>query len=84
MKKITYSQIIIAYLKTHKMFIPALKANSWITLNSKKYWLGSSIARECRKLAINKIFDRHWEVISKPDGDRSYMAFTLNPKYKIK
>jgi len=82
MKKTTYSQIIIAYLKTHKQFIPALRANSWLEVRGTKHWIGISIDRMCRKLAEKKILDKHWELISKPDGDRSYMAFSLNKKIK--
>lgn len=92
-KNMTYSQAILAYLKTNDRIIPAHQCNSNVSIGRKQHWFGSELGRVCRKMSppnfrfmrdIRKYpLLRGW--IEKEDRYgrmRSYRTFFINPKFK--
>lgn len=74
----TQYAIILEYLKTHKMFIPAFQANSFITVKGKEEWCGSEIGKRCRELKkAKKVLRIKIQKLDKNFRMRSYSAYLL-------
>ena len=87
MQKVSTKRVIIEYLKTHKQFTPAFRANSWLTVKGIRFFLGSECGKRCRELSptnSNKdILLRDWEYKHDRLGTlRAYRTFYLNKKIK--